>query len=215
MYYSILLCVPFFPFSEPRWSFLHPYYPYDLSSSSLLLAAYCDEYVAYCIREWTPDVEMELRTVCRCTLRIAHPDVIKIMQETVFCLLLPGDSASSRRLAEIMLAGCIPVFVGPPYHNMPLSDFVDYRAASIFLNVEEMAEFSKPGQILEEPDHNRAPDNFLDWHWWIPSIDFKEETKSLKLDDLIGYLKVCSCIAPSQHNRFKKIEQVVYIMILV
>ena len=67
-----------------------------------------------------------------------HSQVIQTMQETLFCLLLPGDSVSSRRAAEIMLAGCIPVFIGPPYHNMPLAEHIDYKAASIFLHVEEI-----------------------------------------------------------------------------
>ena len=34
------------------------------------------------------------------------------MQRSVFCLALPGDAASTRRLSEIFMAGCIPVFVG-------------------------------------------------------------------------------------------------------
>lgn len=37
-----------------------------------------------------------------------------------FCLMLPGDSQTSRRLPEAVMSGCVPVFMGPPFHSMPL-----------------------------------------------------------------------------------------------
>ena len=36
-------------------------------------------------------------------------DLMSLTGKTRFCPALPGDSASSRRLSEIFLAGCIPV----------------------------------------------------------------------------------------------------------
>lgn len=39
-----------------------------------------------------------------------------------FCLMLPGDSQTSRRLPEAVMAGCVPVFLGPPFHSMPLAN---------------------------------------------------------------------------------------------
>ncbi len=39
------------------------------------------------------------------------------MRRSVFCLVLPGDAQSTRRLSEIFLAGCVPVFIGPPTTN--------------------------------------------------------------------------------------------------
>ena len=61
------------------------------------------------------------------------------MSSTLFCLVLPGDSASARRIGEIFMAGCIPVFLGPPYGSMPLAEEggIDYRAAGLFYNVKE------------------------------------------------------------------------------
>ena len=47
----------------------------------------------------------------------AHEDLRHNMQRSVFCLVLQGDTASSRRLTETVLAGCIPVFLGPPTHD--------------------------------------------------------------------------------------------------
>lgn len=39
------------------------------------------------------------------------------MRRSVFCLVLPGDAQSTRRLSEIFLAGCVPVFIGLPTHK--------------------------------------------------------------------------------------------------
>ena len=63
--------------------------------------------------------------------------VLEIMQTAMFCLVLPGDSASSRRTSEIFMSGCIPVFIGPPYATMPFGDAVDYKAAAYFFNITD------------------------------------------------------------------------------
>ena len=65
--------------------------------------------------------------------------VMERMTSTLFCLVLPGDSASARRTSEIFMAGCIPVFLGPPYGSMPLAGEggIDYKASSLFFNVSE------------------------------------------------------------------------------
>ena len=57
------------------------------------------------------------------------------MEHTVFCLIIPGDAQSTRRLSEIFLAGCIPVFMGPPYHTMPLAEDINYKSTGIFFNI--------------------------------------------------------------------------------
>ena len=68
-----------------------------------------------------------------------HVQVMQRMSSTLFCLVLPGDSASARRTSEIFMAGCIPVFLGPPYGSMPLAEEggIDYKASSLFFNVTE------------------------------------------------------------------------------
>ena len=53
----------------------------------------------------------------------------------VFCLVLAGDAQSTRRLSEIFMAGCIPVFVGPPYNSMPLAEDVHYKSIGVFFNI--------------------------------------------------------------------------------
>ena len=70
---------------------------------------------------------------------LPHVQVMDRMKSTLFCLVLPGDSASARRTSEIFMAGCIPVFLGPPYGSMPLAEEggIDYKASSLFFNVTE------------------------------------------------------------------------------
>lgn len=57
------------------------------------------------------------------------------MQRSTFCLLPPGGTASSRRLTDIVLSGCIPVFIGPPWHAMPLAGYADYPTFAVFVSV--------------------------------------------------------------------------------
>lgn len=53
-----------------------------------------------------------------------HRQLLENMTRSNFCLMLPGNSQSSQRLTEAFLTGCIPVFVGPPWHSLPLTQLV-------------------------------------------------------------------------------------------
>jgi hypothetical protein len=82
----------------------------------------------------------DVLTPTKCILKALSSlllQVLETMQRSTFCLVLPGDSASSRRTSEIFMSGCIPVFVGPPYATMPFGDAVDYKATSYFFNVTD------------------------------------------------------------------------------
>ena len=50
-----------------------------------------------------------------------HRPMLEAMASSVFCLILPGNSQSSQRLTEAFLTGCIPVFLGPPWHTLPFA----------------------------------------------------------------------------------------------
>ncbi|CAL8469167.1 g8708 [Coccomyxa elongata] len=64
-----------------------------------------------------------------------HRPMLEAMATSVFCLILPGNSQSSQRLTEAFLTGCIPVFLGAPWHTLPFATEVDYAAAGMFLNI--------------------------------------------------------------------------------
>ena len=62
-------------------------------------------------------------------------EMLDKMERSIFCLVIPGDAQSTRRLSEIFMAGCIPVFVGPPYNAMPLAGDIQYKSVGIFFNI--------------------------------------------------------------------------------
>jgi hypothetical protein len=55
------------------------------------------------------------------------------MHEAVFCLVPAGDTRSSRRLFDAVMAGCIPVFVGPKY-TLPFERMVMWDDFTVRLN---------------------------------------------------------------------------------
>ena len=56
-----------------------------------------------------------------------HAGMLEAMAGSVFCLIMPGNSQSSQRLTEAFIAGCIPVFLGPPWHTLPFSTEASHR----------------------------------------------------------------------------------------
>ena len=63
--------------------------------------------------------------------------LVERMRQSKFCLMLPGDGASSRRTSEIIMTGCVPVWLGPSYATMPFADVVDYKKSALFFNVSQ------------------------------------------------------------------------------
>lgn len=57
-------------------------------------------------------------------------DLLRDMARAQFCLIMPGNTQSSGRLADSFFTGCIPVFLGPPFHTLPFAPLV--RCAPTF-----------------------------------------------------------------------------------
>ena len=53
-----------------------------------------------------------------------RPQLLADMARAHFCLIMPGNSQSSGRLADAFFTGCIPVFLGPPFHTLPFAALV-------------------------------------------------------------------------------------------
>lgn len=49
----------------------------------------------------------------------SYAEFINLLSRTIFCPVLPGEEQNSQHVVERFIAGCIPVFVGPPYHALP------------------------------------------------------------------------------------------------
>ncbi|KAL6777796.1 hypothetical protein ACKKBG_A15670 [Auxenochlorella protothecoides x Auxenochlorella symbiontica] len=83
--------------------------------------------------------DVDVRCGCDiCPGALSHSQVLARMRSSRYCLMLPGDKASSRRGTEAALSGCIPVIVGPPWHTLVLADDIDHAASSVFISVRHV-----------------------------------------------------------------------------
>ena len=73
-----------------------------------------------------------------------------------------GDSASTRRLTEVIQAGCVPTFVGPPFHARPFEAYVDYAALGVIVRIANSSSW------LADPDS---------WMWQVDSPDKVDATQ--------------------------------------
>jgi hypothetical protein len=103
---------------------------------------------------------------------LPHEIQTAYFHSSAFCLVMPGDSQTSRRISEAILTGCLPVFPGAPYHTLPFADVVDYREFSLFFDIQDNARWAANTtlHVQEEPDA-RATDP-TDSRWWIPDADY-------------------------------------------
>lgn len=78
---------------------------------------------------------------------------LKNLARATFCPVLPGDEQNSQHVVDRYLAGCIPVFPGPPYHALPFekevrpSDRPSWEKSDCALvpgKSEDIAPFEKP-----------------------------------------------------------------------
>lgn len=79
---------------------------------------------------------------------------------------------------QVILEGCIPVFVGPPFHTLPLAQDIDYAGMGLFLSVAQ-----RPWVLDRPKDRQELAD-------WAPDADI--EPHVVRLDSLAGvypYLK--------------------------
>lgn len=100
----------------------------------------------------------------------ARRTILDRMRNATFCLSMPGDSASTRRLSETIMAGCIPVFLGPPYASMPLAGDVAYREFAVFINITDYAGW------LQDPMDWQIHPTIRPYHvlnpWtWLPELE--------------------------------------------
>lgn len=71
-----------------------------------------------------------------CPNSLDHGALLRGLAQSRFCPVVPGDTSSSKRLSEVMAAACIPVFIGPPFHTMPISGTIPYQDFSVIMSVK-------------------------------------------------------------------------------
>lgn len=81
---------------------------------------------------------------------VPHAEAWEAMRSSLFCPVIAGDTQSSMRLSEIILAGCIPVFFGPPFHTLPLADVITYSEFSVFIYLSPLL---LPNWIISDEEY--------------------------------------------------------------
>ncbi|CAL5229778.1 g13167 [Coccomyxa viridis] len=128
-----------------------------------------------------------------------HRSLMQQMANSAFCLIMPGNSQSSQRLTEAFLTGCIPVFIGPPWHSLPLTQKVDYASAALFLNISMHVSGSSESPVAwwQYPElkmkagldpHTQDVDRYSP-AWWYADVPETAIIPLRKLEAVLPYLR--------------------------
>ena len=126
-----------------------------------------------------PDVHVDCTNRELGGIHVPFRDLFTSMLHSRFCIAFPGDSASTRRLSEIMISGCVPIFPGPPYHSMPFSEYIDWPTAGIFYNITDYKPWSdeKLQFHLSQTIRSLSPNEA---RWWVPDANVHQYLIHLK-----------------------------------
>lgn len=117
-----------------------------------------------------------------CDNKMPHPTLMDHYRQSQFCPVMPSNVQSSRRLSEIVLAGCIPVFLGPPFHTLPLAQYVNYAQMGIFFNISQpvWVNESSPNHLQNSMIHRiwRVDDPSIEQHF-VHVANFEEAVQYL------------------------------------
>ncbi|KAK9907555.1 hypothetical protein WJX75_005906 [Coccomyxa subellipsoidea] len=127
-----------------------------------------------------------------CDKSNSHKELRGTLRRSKFCLVIAGETASTRRLTDVMLAGCIPVFLGPPWHSLPLAQWVNYSSFAIFLELAAIREvkMETPAVALLEPKPGKTAKSVYDHSWWILDADVSSHFRTIaNISELLPLLK--------------------------
>ncbi|KAI7836695.1 hypothetical protein COHA_009471 [Chlorella ohadii] len=106
--------------------------PFYTSAGKRLRKAVVDE-----LSGVAPDVQVSC-ACAPCPDKVPHAEMQQQLRQSLFCPMVAGDTPSSARLTEAVVAGCIPVFFGPPWHTMPLPDAIDWASIGVYINITSL-----------------------------------------------------------------------------
>lgn len=113
-----------------------------------------------------------------------HDRLLASMSRSVFCPILPSNTQSSRRLSEAMLTGCIPVFVGEPFHTLPLATDVPYASFALFVNVSDSSAWVNTSSPKWEHNH------MISKAWKLDDLSVRSSVVTIpRLADLVRLLR--------------------------
>lgn len=79
-----------------------------------------------------------------------HTQTTREMLASNFCLSISGDETSTRRISETIVSGCIPVFVGPPWHTRPLPVHIPWDEIALFFELRNSSRWSSGGDASSD-----------------------------------------------------------------
>jgi len=118
-----------------------------------------------------------------CDNHMKHPEVMEAYRKATFCPIMPSNAQSSRRLSEVILSGCIPVFIGPPFHTLPLARDVDYRSMAMFFSIRSASWFN-------ESSANHLQNHMAQRIWQLDDPELESAVIPVQtLKDVVVYLR--------------------------
>jgi len=95
------------------------------------------------------------------------------MTDSDFCLVPSGDTQSSRRLFDAMVAGCIPVFPGPKY-PLPFEHIIPYSEFSVRIDGDEwLKNAPETMKLLHEINHDEIVEMRTLMSKYIKYVDWR------------------------------------------
>ena len=91
------------------------------------------------------------------------------------------------------MTGCIPVFFGPPFHTMPLTQQVDYHSFALFFNLTEPQPWNSNQTVRWKLDMSqRSVGGPTDSSFWVPDVpdieDYVISVPSMMVSPLLLHL---------------------------
>lgn len=80
---------------------------------------------------------------------MSNRDFIRVMHQSDFCFVIPGDTSSTSKLYKFLFAGCIPVvFISYP-SQLPFARFLDWNQFSVVIRKEVLYSRNEMIKLIE------------------------------------------------------------------
>lgn len=128
----------------------------------------------------------DIHAECSCDIcdnHLPHDKMQAAYRSAQFCPVVTSNVQSSRRLTEVMLGGCIPVFLGPPFHSLPLALDVDWASAGIFMNISRAT-------WINDSSANHLQNRIVQRVWRLDDPTIEQQLVSVEtIADAVAYLR--------------------------
>ena len=128
--------------------------------------------------------DIDIKCSCDiCDNHTPHAEVMAGYRRSRFCPILASNVQSSRRLSEAVLSGCIPVFIGPPFHSLPLHLDVDYGSMGIFVNVTNSS-------WIDEGSPHHLKNKLVTHIWPLDNVEIEKQIIPVdNIHEVVDYLR--------------------------